>query len=89
MHSKIGMAIPHAGVVFTDSFKLDYTSRARWPEGLIVQKDSKKSGPQFSDKKSKTSLSDPILVTLDGVTNGKTQFLVTKSGRVTQKSNYF
>ena len=63
--------------------KLDYTRRARWPEGLIVQKDSKKSGSRFSDKKSKTSRSDPILVTLDGVTIAKTQFLVTKSGRVT------
>ena len=38
-----------------------------------------RTGPD-SDKKSKTSHSDPILVTLDGVTNGKTLFLVTKIG---------
>ena len=32
-------------LAFLKTNKLDYTSRARWPEGLIVQKDSKKSGP--------------------------------------------
>ena len=35
---------------------------------------------RFSDKKSDASRSDPVLVTLDGVTIAKTRFLVTKSG---------
>ena len=54
--------------------KLDYTRRARWPEGLIVLRYSKVQ--DYAE-------TNPNLVTLDGVTIAKTQFLVTKSGRVT------
>ena len=42
---------------------LDYTSRARWPEGLIVLR-------RF--KNLRYTQTDPNLVTLDGVTIGKT-----------------
>ena len=60
-------------VMFFKKELLDNTSRARWPEGLIVR---------FS-KSLKYTQTGSNLVTLDGVTNAKPRFLVTNSGRVT------
>ena len=58
---------------------LDYTSRARWPEGLIVLR---------SFKSLRYTQTDSNLVTLDGVTIAKTRFIVTKFGRVTLWSRF-
>ena len=58
---------------------LDYTSRARWPEGLLVR-GSKIWIIHESTRYRKTSRSDPKLVALDGVTIVKTRFFVAKTG---------